>query len=101
VPYHLITKLTAQGLNSSLCNWVMDFLTGHPDMVKMGNSSKLILITGGPQGCVLSPLLYLIIYLFNLYLTREASWEQVLICNCNLAKIKQSSSTHTTELQME
>jgi hypothetical protein len=27
-------------------------------------------------------------FLFHLQLTREASWEQVLIYNCNLAKIK-------------
>ena len=36
------------------------------------------------------------LYLFHLYLTRKASWEQVLIYNCNLAKIKQSSATKTT-----
>ena len=32
-----------------------------------------------------------------LYLTRQASWEQVLIYNCNLAKIKQSSVTQTAQ----
>ena len=37
-----------------------------------------------------------IFYLFHLYLTRYASWEQVLIYNCDLAKIKQSSLKHTT-----
>ena len=48
------------GLNSSLCNWVLDYLTGRPQVVKVGNitSFKLILNTGAPQGCVLSPLLY-------------------------------------------
>jgi hypothetical protein len=35
--------------------------------------------------------------LFN----QESSWEQVLIYNCDLAKIKQSSATQTTELHME
>jgi hypothetical protein len=60
VPYKLITKLTALGLNSSLCNCVLDFLTGCPQVVKVGNitSSTLILNTGAPQRCVLSPLLY-------------------------------------------
>ena len=38
----------------------MDFLTGRPHMVRVGNntSATLILNTGAPQGCVLSPLLY-------------------------------------------
>ena len=33
---------------------------------------------------------------FHLYLTRWPSWERILICNCDLAKIKRSNSTHTT-----
>ena len=59
-PDKLITKLTALGLNSSLCNCVLDFLTGCPQVVKVGNitSFTLILNTGAPQRCVLSPLLY-------------------------------------------
>ena len=49
VPFKFTTKLTALGLNSSLCNWVL-----------VGNitSSTLILNKGAPQGCVFSPLLY-------------------------------------------
>jgi hypothetical protein len=56
----LIIKLGALGLNPALCNWVLDFLTGRPQVVKVGNnnSTKLILNTGSPQGCVLIPLLY-------------------------------------------
>ncbi|KAI4899027.1 hypothetical protein NFI96_000382 [Prochilodus magdalenae] len=47
-------------LNSHLCNWVLDFLTGRPQVVRVGNSfsSTLTLSTGAPQGCVLNPLLY-------------------------------------------
>ena len=39
---------------------VLDFLTGLPQLVRIGNntSATLILNTGAPQGCVLSPLLY-------------------------------------------
>ena len=60
VPSKLIIKLEALGLNPALCNWVLDFLTGRPQVVKVGNniSTSRTVNTGAPQGCVLSPLLY-------------------------------------------
>ncbi|KAI4900497.1 hypothetical protein NFI96_007889, partial [Prochilodus magdalenae] len=60
IPQHLIGKLGVLGLNTSLCNWVLDFLTDRPQSVKIGNniSSTTTLSTGAPQGCVLSPLLF-------------------------------------------
>ncbi|KAI3359037.1 hypothetical protein L3Q82_015413 [Scortum barcoo] len=53
-------KLRDLGLNSALCDWILNFLTGRPQAVRMGSttSSTLTLNTGAPQGCVLSPLLY-------------------------------------------
>ena len=56
----LILKLGALCLNPAMCNWVLDFLTGCPQVVKVGNntSTTLVLNTGAPQGCMLSPLLY-------------------------------------------
>ena len=56
----LITKLRSLGLNISLCNWILDFLTGRPQVVRVDNSTSamLALNTGAPQGCVLSPLGY-------------------------------------------
>ena len=56
VPVKLITKLRTLGLNTSLCNWILDFLKGRPQVVRVGNntSATLILITEAPQGCVLS-----------------------------------------------
>ncbi|KAK3522402.1 hypothetical protein QTP86_009812 [Hemibagrus guttatus] len=59
-PQHLIEKLNMPGLNTSLCNWILDFLTGRPQSVRIGNSisSTTTLSTGAPQGCVLSPLLF-------------------------------------------
>ena len=60
VPTKLITKLRTLGLNTSLCNWILDFLMGCPQVVRVNNniSATLILNTGPPQGCVLSLLLY-------------------------------------------
>ena len=59
VPSKLIIKLGALGLNPTLCNWVLDFLMGRPQVVKVGNdTSSLILYTGAPHGCVHSILLY-------------------------------------------
>jgi hypothetical protein len=60
VPTKLITKLRTHGLNTSLCNWILVFLTGHPQVVRVGNnaSATLILNAGFPLGCILSPLLY-------------------------------------------
>ena len=60
VPTKLITKLRILGLNLSLCDWILDFLMGRPQVVRVGNNTaaKLILNTGAPHRCVLSPLLY-------------------------------------------
>ncbi len=60
VPATLVAKLQTLGLNRSLCSWILDFLTGRSQVVRMGNntSSPLTLNTGAPQGCVLCPLLY-------------------------------------------
>ena len=60
VPSKLVIKLETLGLDSALCNWVLDFLTGRPQVGRVGNniSSPLILNIGAPQGCVLSSLLY-------------------------------------------
>ncbi|KAI4901873.1 hypothetical protein NFI96_006975 [Prochilodus magdalenae] len=60
IPQHLIGKLNLLGLNTSLSNWILDFLTGRPQSVRIGRntSSTTTLSTGAPQGCVLSPLLF-------------------------------------------
>ncbi|KAK3564556.1 hypothetical protein QTP86_022798, partial [Hemibagrus guttatus] len=60
IPQHLIEKLSLLSVNTSHCNWILDFLTGRPQSVRIGNSisSTTTLSTGAPQGCVLSPLLF-------------------------------------------
>ena len=51
LPTKIITKLKTLGLNTSLCNWILDFLAGLPQVVRVGNitSATLILNTGGPS----------------------------------------------------
>ncbi|MCJ8730373.1 hypothetical protein PDJAM_G00183670 [Pangasius djambal] len=56
IPQHLIGKLNLLGLNTSLRNWILFFLTGRPQSVRIMNSTTLS--TGAPQGCVLRPLLF-------------------------------------------
>ena len=59
VPSKLINKVRTLGLNTSLCNWILDFLTGHPQVVRVGsNTSTTLILREHLQGCVLSPLLY-------------------------------------------
>ncbi|KAI5619532.1 gastrula zinc finger protein XlCGF28.1-like [Silurus asotus] len=60
IPSKLICKLLDLGINTSTCNWVMDFLTKRPQQVRSGSiySNTITLNTGVPQGCVLSPFLY-------------------------------------------
>ncbi len=60
MPATLVAKLQTLGLNRSMCSWILDFLTGRSQVVRMGKntSSSQILNTGAPQGCILNPLLY-------------------------------------------
>ncbi|KAK3575391.1 hypothetical protein QTP86_025793, partial [Hemibagrus guttatus] len=60
IPQHLIEKLSLLGTNTSLCYWILDFLTGRSQSVRIENSisSTTTLNTGAPQGCLLSPLLF-------------------------------------------
>ena len=43
-----------------MCRWILNILLDRPQVVKVNTllSQPLILSTGAPQGCVLSPLLY-------------------------------------------
>ena len=49
VPSKLIIKLRALGLNPTLCNWVLDYLMGRPQMVMVGNNiSTLLILNSAP-----------------------------------------------------
>lgn len=61
-PSILATKRINLGLNTQLCNWILDFLTCRLQSVCMGKHSSTVIIlehhTGAQQGCLLSPLLF-------------------------------------------
>ena len=52
VPSKLVIKLETLGLDPALCNWVWDFLTGSPQVVRVGNNISTLQIrnTGGHKG---------------------------------------------------
>lgn len=60
IAHKLTHKLLALGLLPTLCDWLLDFLTGRPVSVRIGNKSSANTIRniGTPQGCVLSPIFY-------------------------------------------
>ena len=51
IPQQLIRKLDRLELNTSLYNWLLDFLTGRPQAVRVGNNtfSTITLSTGDPK----------------------------------------------------
>ncbi len=51
-------KLTVLSLNSSLCDWIQDFLTGRLQVVGQFTSNSITLNIRAPQGGVLCPVLY-------------------------------------------
>jgi hypothetical protein len=58
----LINKLEALGVPSYLQLWILDYLTNRPQYVRTNSetSSLITLNTGAPQGCVMSPLLFVL-----------------------------------------
>ncbi len=59
-PMKLIGKLSTLGLSTTLCNWILDFLTNRPQTVRIGgHTSTLVLNSEAPQSCV-SPLLFIL-----------------------------------------
>lgn len=59
-PHILMHKLNMMNVNSRLILWIHDFLTNRIQYVRLNNynSNTIIIDTGAPQGCVLSPILF-------------------------------------------
>ena len=59
ITHKLTHKLFRLSLYPTLCDWILDFLIGRPQSVRIGTktSASITTHTGTPQGCVLSPIL--------------------------------------------
>ena len=59
-PHLMMEKLDRLGVNANITLWVCDFLTGRLQHVRVRNivSDTLVINTGAPQGCVISPVLF-------------------------------------------
>ena len=55
-------KLKIYGFDKNACKWFMSFLTGRSQRVKIGTaiSESVKLISGVPQGGILSPIIFII-----------------------------------------
>ena len=62
VPQTLLETLKQMEVNPYLIKWYGDFLIGRQQQVKVNStlSDSLVISTGAPQGCVSSPLLFII-----------------------------------------
>ena len=61
-PYLMIQKLKDMNVNAYLIHWLYEFLTGRSQYVRFNDcvSNMLVTNTGAPQGCVLSPILFVL-----------------------------------------
>jgi len=61
-PSTLHRKLSVMGVKDSLCAWVLDYLRGRQQQVRVGSTLSDTRMTniGAPQGCVISPVLFTI-----------------------------------------
>ena len=67
----MVQRLLDQSIPLDLCSWILDFLSNRKQYVRVGDSysSTITVNTGAPQGCVLSPVLF-ILYTNNLRSTQ-------------------------------
>ena len=79
----MIDKLQKLEVPAALVHWVFNFLSNHPQCVRVGDIKSPVLVsnTGAPQGCVLSPFLYT---LYTNDCRRVDSSTQFVIQPCSL-----------------
>lgn len=83
-PALLGEKLTEMQVDAPLVSWMIDYLTGRPQYVRLQScvSDRVVSNTGAPQGTVLSP------FLFTLY-TTDFSYRSE---SCHLQKFSDDSA---------
>ena len=61
-PHTLLTKLKQMNVNPYIIKWYLSFLTDRVQLVKVNQtlSQTVVTNTGAPQGCVSSPILYIL-----------------------------------------
>ena len=95
VPSKLLVKLRELGLPPSICEWILDFLVGREQVVRIGNftSSSIITNVGAPQGCVLSSFLYLL-YTYDFVAKSETNlFIKFADDTCVIGKIKNNDES--------
>jgi hypothetical protein len=67
LPHILCHKLCILGVSYAMILWLIDFLTNRKQSAKVNKckSSRCVINTGLPQGCVLSALLFIIYKVFQ------------------------------------
>ena len=60
IPFNMFDKLTMLNVHPTICHWILDVLLHRSQSVRVNGSisSPVIISTGAPQGCVLSPFLF-------------------------------------------
>ncbi|KAJ0028904.1 hypothetical protein NQD34_003901 [Periophthalmus magnuspinnatus] len=83
-PALLAEKLAVMQVDDSLVSWIVDYLTGRPQYVRLQGcvSDRVVSNTGAPQGTVLSP------FLFTLYTTDFSYCSET----CHLQKFSDDSA---------
>ena len=61
-PYLLLAMLNNMGVNSNIVRWISSFMSGRPQYVTVNGIQSPITHTdtGAPQGCVISPILFIL-----------------------------------------